>query len=125
LPIPSHSDTILWLWATNTFLHDAFHLLEAWGFQYHTTLTWAKQGVGLGDWLGGQTEHCLMATKGNYKVFRNNESTLLQADRQKHSEKPDAFYSMVEKLCPGIKADMFARKQREGWYCWGAEANGK
>ena len=122
--VPAAEDSILWLWVPNTFLHDAFHVLEAWGFTYRTTLTWAKNSVGLGDWLGGQTEHCLLATKGNYRYLRNNESTLLEAPRTKHSEKPDKFYELVERLCPGEKIDMFARRKREGWTCWGAEING-
>jgi N6-adenosine-specific RNA methylase IME4 len=122
IKIPAADDSVLWLWATNTFLHDAFHVLEAWGFTYRTTLTWAKDFVGLGDWLGGQTEHCLMSTIGEYKVSRHNESTLLVAPRGSHSEKPDSFYKMVEKLCPGKKIDMFSRKEREGWNGWGAES---
>lgn len=123
LKIPATDDSILWLWVPNAFLHDAFHILEAWGFTYRTNLTWAKNFVGLGDWLGGQTEHCLLATKGKYKVFRKNESTLLTAPRTKHSEKPITFYELVERLCPGTKMDMFARRKREGWDSWGAEAN--
>ncbi len=123
LNIPAADDSVLWLWVPNAFLHEAFHVLEAWGFTYHTTLTWAKNFVGLGDWLGGQTEHCLLATKGNYHVFRYNESTLLQAPRAKHSQKPDAFYELVERLCPGQKINMCARRKREGWSCWGPEVN--
>lgn len=119
--IPAAEDSVLWLWVPNTFLHDAFHVLEAWGFTYHTTLTWAKNFVGLGDWLGGQTEHCLLATRGKYRIYRTNESTLLEAPRIKHSEKPDSFYELVERLCPGQKIDMCARHKREGWEAWGIE----
>jgi N6-adenosine-specific RNA methylase IME4 len=121
LVVPATDDSILWLWTTNAFLHEAFHLLEKWGFAYRTTLTWAKNSIGLGDWLGGQTEHCLLATRGAYRFLRNNEGTLLNAARTKHSEKPKEFYTMVEGLCPGERLDMFARCNREGWACWGAE----
>jgi len=121
LKIPAAPDSVLWLWSTNTFLHDAFHLLEAWDFTYHTMLTWVKNFVGLGDWLGGQTEHCLLATKGNYHIFRKNESTVIDSRRTKHSEKPDVFYEMVEHICPGTKIDIFARKERVGWAAWGAQ----
>lgn len=123
LAIPAAPNCILWLWTTNSFLHEAFHILEVWGFTYHTTLTWVKNFVGLGDWLGGQTEHCLLATKGSYHILRKNESTVLDSRRTKHSEKPAAFYEMVERLCPGEKIDMFARHQRDGWVCWGAESD--
>jgi N6-adenosine-specific RNA methylase IME4 len=125
LVIPAAEDSILWLWVTNSFLPDGFHLLEEWGFTYHTTLTWAKDFIGLGDWLAGQTEHCLLATKGNYRVSRYNESTLLTAPKTHHSEKPDSFYSMVAKLCPGTRIDMFARKPHEGFESWGAEKDAR
>jgi N6-adenosine-specific RNA methylase IME4 len=39
-----------------------------------------------------------------------------------HSQKPDEFYELVEKLCPAPRyADLFARTTREGWDCHGDE----
>ncbi|MGH8580657.1 MAG: MT-A70 family methyltransferase [Gammaproteobacteria bacterium] len=66
LPVATfaHEDAMLWLWTTNTHLPAAFGVVESWGFTYKTTLTWAKDGPGLGDWLRGQTEHCLLAVRG-------------------------------------------------------------
>ncbi len=123
LPLPAASDCVLWLWTTNAHMHDAFHLLESWGFKQKTILTWAKNKIGLGDWLRGQTEHCLMAVKGNYTVRLTNESTLLGAPTRGHSTKPEEFFSMIEELCPGTKLEMFARGKRGGvWDSWGAEA---
>ena len=67
LPIgeASAQDCQLWLWTTNTFLHDAFHIIEKWNFQYRTMVTWVKTHFGLGYWLRGQTEHLILATNGN------------------------------------------------------------
>jgi len=48
----------------NSHLHEAFHVLEAWGFEPKTVLTWAKHGIGLGKYLRGQTEHCILAVRG-------------------------------------------------------------
>ena len=120
LPIPAAPDSILWLWATNAFLPEAFGLLATWGFEYKTTLTWAKDKIGLGDWLRGQTEHCLLAVKGSYRVTPGAASTLLSAKAGAHSEKPAEFYALVEKLCPGNRLEMFARDRRDGWDGWGA-----
>ena len=33
----------LWLWATNAFLHDAFHVIETWGFKYMMVITWVMK----------------------------------------------------------------------------------
>ncbi|MCH7577403.1 MAG: ParB N-terminal domain-containing protein [Chloroflexi bacterium] len=122
LAIPAAEDCFLWLWTTNAFMHDAFHLLGAWGFTYRTMLTWAKDRWGTGDWLRGQTEHCLLATRGVLRLQAANASTLLAAKRGAHSEKPVAFYELVERLCPEPRINMFARSGREGWEAWGNEA---
>src|SRR4051812_7506452 len=49
----------LYLWATNNYLHDAMHVMEAWGFSYKTTIPWVKDRVGLGQYYRGLSEHCL------------------------------------------------------------------
>src|SRR4029079_7172165 len=66
IPVASiaHKDCILWLWTTNSHMRDAFKVLDVWGFQQKTILTWVKNKMGAGDWLRGQTEHCLMAVRG-------------------------------------------------------------
>ena len=60
----AQTDCVLWLWATNAHLREAFGCLDAWGFVQKTMLTWVKDRMGVGDWLRGQTEHCLMAVRG-------------------------------------------------------------
>jgi N6-adenosine-specific RNA methylase IME4 len=122
LKLPAADDCILWLWATNAHMPLAFQLLEHWGFTSKTILTWVKPRIGVGDWLRGQTEHCILAIKG-HPVARppGATSTVLAAPTGKHSEKPDAFYQIVEQLCSGSKAELFSRKEREGWRCFGGE----
>lgn len=114
-------DAILWLWATNAHLEDAFHIVRAWGFEYKTLLTWVKDRMGTGDWLRGQTEHCLLAVRGKPVVVLTNQTTILHAPVRDHSRKPDEFYKMVEQLCPGSKVELFARVTREGWTAHGSE----
>ena len=51
LPVPeliAPDGCHLYLWATNNHLKDAFAVMEAWGFQYVTTITWQKDRAGLG-----------------------------------------------------------------------------
>ncbi len=123
LPVAAlaHADCVLWLWTTNAFLRQSFDLLDAWGFENKTVLTWVKNRMGLGDWLRGRTEHCLMAVRGKPVVTLTNQTTALDAPLREHSRKPDEFYSLVDALCPGNKLEMFAREAREGWQAWGAE----
>lgn len=122
VPAFTEPDAILWLWATNAFMHDAFHLVDGWGFTAKTILTWAKDRMGTGDWLRGKTEHCILAVRGRPVVTLTNQTTLLTGPVREHSRKPDEFYALVEALCPGSKVEMFAREMRPGWAAWGAEA---
>jgi N6-adenosine-specific RNA methylase IME4 len=117
----AHADCVLWMWTTNAFMHEAFHCVEAWGFIPKTILTWDKQKLGLGDWLRNTTEHCILAVRGHPIVELKGQTTLLSEARREHSRKPEAFYALVEGLCPGNKLEMFARQERPGWESWGAE----
>jgi N6-adenosine-specific RNA methylase IME4 len=121
-----HDDSLLWLWTTNFHLvnGNAVRVLTAWGFAGKTMLTWAKPRSGTGSWLYGQTEQCILATRGKAIVTLTNESTLLIAPAGRHSAKPVEFYDLVESLCPAPRyADLFARyRHNEKWDCHGDEA---
>jgi N6-adenosine-specific RNA methylase IME4 len=112
---------VLWLWTTNAHIRDALRVADAWQFEVKTILTWVKHRMGMGNWLRGQTEHCLMCVRGRPFVNLTNQTTVLAAQAREHSRKPDEFFELVEALCPGTKLEMFAREQRPGWQSWGAE----
>jgi N6-adenosine-specific RNA methylase IME4 len=120
----AHEDCILWLWTTNYHMQVVFDLLKAWRFQHRTILTWAKDHMGSGDWLRGQTEQCVVAVRGKPVVTLTNQSTLLRAPVRAHSQKPPEFYDLVESLCPAPRyADLFSRYQHnDKWDCHGDEA---
>jgi N6-adenosine-specific RNA methylase IME4 len=112
----AHQDCILWLWTTNYYMREAFDIAEAWGFERKTVLTWVKPHFGCGDWLRGQTEHAILATRGRAVVQLTNESTALFAPVRAHSEKPDEFYELVERLCPAPRyCELFSRRGRPNW----------
>lgn len=113
------ADAVLWLWTTNAHMPDAFTVLDAWGFTHKTILTWVKDRMGLGDWLRGQTEHCLLAVRGRPVTLLTNQTTVIHGPVREHSRKPESFYDLVEALCPGSKVELFARAPREGWAAHG------
>ncbi len=120
--VPADKDCILWLWTTNAFMRQAYQVLDAWGFRDKTILTWVKNRIGVGNWLRGQTEHCILAVKGKPVVQLRNQSTVLHAPAREHSRKPDEFYRLVEGLCPArVRLEMFAREKRKGWTSAGAD----
>ena len=120
----AHDDCVLWLWTTNYHMRHAYAVLDAWEFQERTILTWVKDRIGRGDYLRGQTEHCILAVRGRPTVELGNQATVLHADepRRPDSGKPDAFYTLVEGLCPAPRyAELFSRLVREGWDAHGDE----
>jgi N6-adenosine-specific RNA methylase IME4 len=120
----AHDHAILWLWTTNYHMQVVFDLLRGWGFQHRTILTWAKDHMGAGDWLRGQTEHAVFAIRGKPTVTISDQTTLLHAPVRGHSEKPKEFYDLVERLCPAPRyADLFSRyRHNERWDCHGTPA---
>lgn len=123
LPVGSiaSDNSVLWLWTTNAHLRVAFEVVDAWGFEYKTLLTWVKDLMGTGDWLRGRTEHCLLAARGKPPLRLTSETTALEAPRREHSRKPEEFFILVESLCAGRKMELFAREQRVGWLRFGHE----
>lgn len=123
----------LYLWVTNPLMfgHGKRHrgpvapidIVEAWGFRYVTLLTWVKTGPpGMGFHFRGHTEHAIYAVRGDVKIpVEIRESNVIVAPRRGHSEKPDAFMDLVERVSPEPRLEMFARRQRLGWDTWGNE----
>src|SRR4029077_6174622 len=87
-------NAILWLWTTNAHNRIAYDVVDAWGFESKDALTWAKDKMGTGQYLRGQTEPCLFAVRGNPVFVKGKHSTLLQARCREHSRKPEEFYRL-------------------------------
>jgi N6-adenosine-specific RNA methylase IME4 len=123
-------DSHLYLWTTNPKLPFAFHVMEAWGFVYKTTLTWVKttgagqvHGGGMGWFYRGATEHVLFGVKGNKAIpSASRRANVIMAPPTGHSVKPDAFYAMLDGIyATERKIDIFARRSRSGWDVYGNE----
>jgi N6-adenosine-specific RNA methylase IME4/ParB-like chromosome segregation protein Spo0J len=125
MPVRDIADenSILWLWTTNAHLRVAFEVVESWGFEYKTLLTWVKDRVGTGDWLRGQTEHCILSARGRPVIQLVNQTTALNGIRREHSRKPEEFYALVDQLCPGSKVELFSRQERKGWRAFGIQTD--
>jgi N6-adenosine-specific RNA methylase IME4 len=117
-----------YLWVTNNFLPDGLEVINALGFNYKTCITWNKDRFGLGQYYRGITEHCLFSVKGNlpYKVLdgkRQQGITGFYECKREHSRKPEAMYSMIEKVSYPPRLELFARYHRHGWDVWGNVLN--
>lgn len=129
----ANTNCVLFLWATDPFLAEAFRVIDAWGFKYRTVgFYWVKQKwsesagrfiypIGNGYWTRANPEQCLLAVRGNPKRIDASVPKLILAPRREHSRKPDEAYSSIEKLCTGPYLELFARQQWPGWDCLGNE----
>lgn len=115
-------DAHLYLWAVLPMMEDAFYIARAWRFRPSTVLTWCKPGPGLGGGYRGNTEHLIVARRGNAPFKTTGLGTWYPAQRGEHSQKPDLFGDMIEAMSPGPYLELFARRQRLGWDTWGNEA---
>lgn len=90
----------LYCWTTNNFMYEACKLVEQWGFQHRTVITWIKPPpFGLGSYFRNSTESVLFATLGKTTTRKAaaSISTHFEAPRGEHSEKPEKFYEIVRK----------------------------
>ena len=70
--------------------------------------------MGIGEWLRGQTEHCMLAARGRPVFLHGDHSTVIEAARREHSRKPEEFFDLVNNTCPGGKVELFGRQRRKG-----------
>ena len=112
----------LYLWTLNQHLDWGFEVCRAWGFEPVQTLTWCKPGLGVGRFQCN-SEQVIVARKGTRhgNPFAATGGTWFEWPRGRHSEKPEAFYDLVERVSPGPYLEMYARRYREGWTCVGDE----
>jgi N6-adenosine-specific RNA methylase IME4 len=122
-------DCVMFMWTVDWAPQQALDLIAHYGFLHKTTaFTWAKQNesgqdwhMGQGYWTRANPEACWLATRGNPKRLHADVRQLMFHPVTAHSEKPDAVFERIERLVAGPYLDIFARKPRPGWTCWGNE----
>jgi N6-adenosine-specific RNA methylase IME4 len=127
LPVPDicAEDTILFLWASTPMLKKGLQVMEAWGFEYRTSMVWVKPSIGPGQWVRQRHELLLIGIKGDIPTPRGADKpdSVIEAPRQEHSKKPDVMYEIIEQMYPELaRVELFCRAPREGWSVWGNQA---
>lgn len=124
---PDRLGSHLYLWATTSFLTNAFDVSRAWGFEPSAVLVWCKppSGRGFGGTFGANVEFVLFGRRGAPRSKAFVSTRWFEWPRGRHSEKPDAFYDLVEHVSEGPYLELFARRARLGdWDYWGNESLG-
>lgn len=137
-PLPNLArDCVLFFWRVSAMQRQALDVVKAWGFTDKAELVWrkrtkhGKRHFGMGRWTRAEHETAIIATRGNPQALARNIRSTFSAPvpvypighpkegHPIHSAKPEKFYDIVERLAAGPYAELFARRRRPGWSCFG------
>jgi N6-adenosine-specific RNA methylase IME4 len=120
----------------------ALDIIKSWGFEFKTwAFVWVKtnpnagapeleeiqpQDLKLGNGYGtrANSEVVLLgvpASRGAPLRLNADVRQVVIAPVTEHSEKPEEVRRRIERLYPGPYLELFARRLRPGWVCWGDE----
>ena len=122
-----HDDSFLFLWRVSWMVEEAYTVVRAWDFEPVSEIVWEKKTknglpkFGMGRSVRLVHEACIIARRGRPPIRSRSIRSSFDAPVGVHSAKPDAFYQLVEDLTYGPFAELFARRHRKGWTCYGAE----
>jgi N6-adenosine-specific RNA methylase IME4 len=114
---------LLFLWTSGPMMERSLRVMRAWGFIYSTVaFVWHKMRMGLGYWTRSECEFVLLGRRGGSVERQAKDVEQFTARlRKAHSAKPEIIQDRIEKLVEGPYCELFARRKRAGWDCWGNE----
>lgn len=123
----------LYLWVPNALLAYGLEVMAHWGFTYKTNLIWYKirkdggpDRRGVGFYFRNVTEMILFGVRGaNARTLQpgRRQENIICSQKREHSRKPDEQYAIIEACSPGPYIELFARGNKEGWFCWGNQSD--
>lgn len=119
----SERNAHLHLWTTNGFLREAFAVMEAWGFEFKSTLVWVKADLGMGNYWRVSHEFLLLGVRGSLTFRDRTLPSWIHADRTIHSRKPGVVRLLVERVSPGPYLELYGREElpNSEWTVYGNE----
>ncbi len=127
---------VLFLWATSPRLDMAMDVLRDWNLYFRgVAFVWVKtrkDGVPIGaqgvrpSIVKPTTEYVLagspIAEGRPLPLADESVRQVVLAPKQSHSQKPEEVQDRIEALYPNAtKCELFARRHRPRWVCWGDE----
>lgn len=126
---PIADDALLFMWRVAAMQHEALAVMDGWRFHLKSEFVWLKRTVkgnrwfGMGHYTRMEHEVCLIGIRGRPKIKAKNIRSTFEAVNHRHSEKPEAMYTLIETLADGPYVELFARntQPRTGWTYLGDE----
>ena len=125
----AEENSILFLWTIDKYLFEAQRIAEKMGYKLHARMIWDKvTGIPAAFTVRYGHEYLLFMYKGKLtpvaKEERGKIHTVFREKARVHSQKPEIAYSIIERLYPETrKIELYARRSRDGWDCWGNETD--
>ena len=104
------ADAHLHLWTTNSFLREAFTVIDAWGFAYKSCFVWIKPQLGAGNYWRVGHEFLLFAIRGNCPFMEHTHPSWLIHPRTDHSRKPEIIRERIQAVSPGPYLEIYGRE---------------
>lgn len=122
IPEQMPEGSVLFLWRVASMQEEALKVMRCWGFVPKSEIVWRKltskgnRHFGMGRYVRMEHEVCLIGVRGRCFPEDRAVRSVFDAPAREHSEKPDEFYELVERMYPGGPFhELFARRRREGW----------
>ena len=120
-------NSILFLWTIDKYLFEAQQIAEELGYKLHARMIWNKvTGIPAAFTVRYGHEYLLYMYRGKLTPVATEERgkihTVFTEKVQRHSQKPEISYEIINRLYPNLKKlEMYARRERDGYDCWGNE----
>ena len=125
--LETSQDSVMFLWATEKYLHEAEKMAEELGYKLHARMIWNKvTGIPAAFTIRFGHDYLLYLYRGRLLPVALSERgkihSVFTEQVTKHSRKPEIAYQIIERLYPEThKLELYARAKRQGWDCWGNE----
>ena len=120
-------DSVLFLWTIDKFLFEAQRIAEELGYKLHARMIWNKvTGIPAAFTVRFGHEYLLFMYKGILTPVATEERgkihTVFTEKVQRHSQKPEISYEIINRLYPNLKKlELYARRERNDFDVWGNE----
>jgi len=142
IPVKDWADKncLMLMWCTWPHMESGIQLLKDWEFSYVTGFPWIKivpnSGTircGIGFWTQSVSEFVIIGRRGKKSPSRTDvrRGLVIGENRQfygpinKHSSKPEDIQDWAENRFEGPYLELFARRNRPDWTCWGYDTGFK
>jgi N6-adenosine-specific RNA methylase IME4 len=136
LPVSKLNSELIFIWTTCSMMYQSMNLIVDWGYYNRgIQFAWAKTNK-KGEIINAQgvrpsivkptTEYVIAGSKKEkgrpLPLMCESIPQVILASRGRHSEKPEILQDYIDKMYPTqTKVEIFARRVRPGWTCWGNE----